>query len=183
MSQVDVGGQGLDESVRDQDPEKGADECGGHLMADHLGGAVDGPHGDHDPEHRGHDPHARHGVADLLEDHSRFDPVLVVGVDVRIHEGFDLVRGDPSDQDQPDRVGHEIELVVIGHELGVLGKDAALLRAFDVGFQGDGPFFLAHQEELVHHLQDVEVHLGGDDGAFQDPEQAGDDLGEEFGRG
>jgi hypothetical protein len=52
-------------------------------------------------------------------------PFFVVRLDVRIHERFQVMRGHAAGQNDPHRVGEEMDRVVIFNEAGILGKKAA----------------------------------------------------------
>ena len=118
VAHVDIGGEGLNESVGDEDAQKGADEGSRHFLADLFGRPADGLHGDDNAEHRGDYAESGHGIAYFLKDHARLRPFVVMGFDVRVHEGFHVMGRHASEDDEPEGVAHEREEVVLVRNCG-----------------------------------------------------------------
>ena len=130
------------------------------MVADFRRRAVDVTHRDDDAEHGGDDAEAGQRVADPVERRRRLERLVVVHLQVFVHQRLEIVRRDAADDDHLDRVGQEVDRLVAGQELRVLAQDRALLRILEVRFERHHARLLHLLEQLVQHRQQVDVVVG-----------------------
>ncbi len=120
---------------------------------------ADRAHGDHDAQHRGHDAEAGQAVGDLVEHRGRLHRLAMVLLQFQLQQRLQLVRLDVAADHQAQAIGDEIDQVVVGLHLGVVGEDAAFGRALDVVFQRHEAFPARLVEQFVEQAEDVDVVL------------------------
>ncbi len=84
-----------------------------------AGRAVDVAHRDHDAEHGGHDAEAGQRVANLRERGRGPQRLVVVHLQVLVHQRLEVVRRDAADDDDLGRVGEEVHRLVPRQELRI----------------------------------------------------------------
>ncbi len=129
---LEVRGHRPDEAVAQQDAEERADQRRADLVADLRRRAVDLAHRDDDAEHRGDDAEAGQRVADLGERLRRLQRLVVMDLEVLVHQRLEVVGRDAADDDHLHRVGEEVDRVMAGEEARVLREDRALVRILEV---------------------------------------------------
>jgi hypothetical protein len=153
-----------DQPVRKQNAQEGADQRLRDHLAEHGGRFVGGGHGVHHAHHRGDDPEGRHRVADLGQRVSGRFAFLVMRLDFLVHQAFDFERIHVAAHHQTQVVGQELDDVVVGENLRVLGEDRAFRRIVDVRFERQRAFLARFGQQDVeerHQLHiDVLVVLG-----------------------
>ena len=82
---------------------------------------------------------------------------MVVGLYVGVHERLHVVGGYPAEDDEAERIAHEVDEAALLEEARILAEDGALLRPLYVAFEGDQAFLAADLEDFVHELEEVEV--------------------------
>jgi len=73
-------------------------------------------------------------------------------------------------------VANEIADVMVLEESRILGKDGALLRFFDIGFESHQSVFAGFVEQVVHHFQGVDIGLLAELGGAEDGTDTASDL-------
>ena len=154
---LEPGGDRAREAVGAEHAEERAGQGRGHVLADLLDRAGDRAHRDDDAEHGRHDADAGQRVAHPLHGRHRHRLLLVVHVDLAVHERLEVVRRHAADQHEPQRVAQEDDRVVVLQDLRVAREERALLRVLDVGLDRHQAVAPGDLEELEHHLEHVEV--------------------------
>src|SRR5882724_11972460 len=106
----------------------------------------------------------------------------MVRINVRIHESFKVMRSDTASQDNPYRVGEKMDRVMIFDEAGILRKEAALVRIFDVRFKRQLPILAGHLEQLIHDAEQLEILRLRDCSTGQHLGERGQNLYDHFDR-
>ena len=142
--------------------------------ADLLDGAGDGAHRHDDAEHGGHDADAGERVGDLLENADRLGLVLVVHVDLAVHQPLEIVRRHAAHQYQSQGVAQELDRVVLVKDRGILLEERAVLGLLDVRLDRDQSVLAGGLEELVQQAQRLEVELLAERGGCEQGAHLGD---------
>ncbi len=75
----------------------------------------------------------------------------------------------------PQRVAHKLQRVMVAEKLGVILEDRAFLGLFHVHLHAQQTLFAHLVQELVHHLERVQVARLGEGRAFQRAHEPGND--------
>ncbi len=77
----------------------------------------------------------------------------------QLQQRLELVRLDVAADHQAQAVGDEVDQVVVGLHLGVVGEQGALGRAFDMVFQCHEAFAARLVEQFIEQAEDIDVIL------------------------
>ena len=101
---------------------------------------------------------------------------MVVDVDIGLEHRVQIVRRHHPRHRRPQRVANEVQQVVIFNQFGVLGKNRALLRILHVFFELGHAALPREAEDVVQHLQTLQIKLFRILAARKNPEHALEDL-------
>jgi hypothetical protein len=114
-----------------------------------AGGWPTDAHHVHHAHHRHHDAEGRHRVGHLGDHVRRSMRLVVVGLDLHVHQVLDLECVQVAAHHHAQVVGHELDRMVIGGNARVLGEDRAGVGVLDVVLD-------RHQALLAHLGEDLE---------------------------
>ena len=101
--------------------------------------------------------------------------VVVMNFHIQIQQLIQIERLRARDR-HAERVANKVAHVVVFQELRMLGKNGALGGLLHIGLKPHQPFLARLVEELVHHLQGIDVSLFGEFGSAKHSRYAGRDF-------
>src|SRR5450631_1441807 len=176
-----VGGDRTDQSVAQQNAQKGSDQGGGNFVSNFLRWTAESTHRDHDAKDSGDNAQTRQGIGYGAESGGGRSRVLMMHLKVKV-EHLVEIEGVDAGNGHAERVADEIANVVVLEECRVLREDSTLVRLFDVGFQSHQAVFTGLVEQVIHHLQGFDIGLLAELGAAEDAADSATDLLEDVER-
>jgi len=152
-------GQRRHEAVREQNTEEGADQRMGDQDAQLGRWQTDVFHGVDHAHHRRHDTESRHAVAEAGNRVGRRGALVVVGIDLVVHQVFDLERIHIPGHHQAQVIGNEFDDVMVGQHARVLGKDRTLFGAVDIAFDRHQALFANLGQHVEHQRHELHVQV------------------------
>ena len=169
-----------DEAIRQQNTEERTDQRGGDELAELRRWQADRLHRMNDAHDRGDDTEGGQRIAHLGDRADRNLALVVMRLDLHVHEIFDLERVEIAADHEPQIVGQELHPMVIRQDARILRKDRALLRIVDVRFDRHQAFFAHLREDVVQQREQLQkkrlVVLGALEHVRQRLQGALDDL-------
>jgi hypothetical protein len=82
---------------------------------------------------------------------------MVMHFHVELHHLVHVERLHAAGDGHAQRIADKVQRVVVAEKVRIVLEDAALLGLLDVVFDAQQPLFADLVEELIHHLESVEV--------------------------
>jgi hypothetical protein len=111
-----------------------------------------------DAKHRRDDAEGRQAVGDRVQRVNGLEPVVGDGLNLFVHQGFDLVRLGVADDDEAAIVADEGDEILVGQQTGKGFEDFRFLRVLEVVFNlaARFAFQLPHQRmEGAENIEEV----------------------------
>ncbi len=154
-----IGGQRADKSVAQQDAEKRSYQRSGNFLADFFGRPAERAHGHHHSQHGGNNAQSGQRVGHGAQGSHRLIQFVGMDVHVRFDHLIDIKRFDSSHDRHSHGVAHKIPRLVILQEAGIMREELAFLGRLNVVLHRAGTVVSNLAEQVVHHLQGVEITL------------------------
>src|SRR5579872_1430238 len=168
-----VGCDRTDQSIAEQNAKERSHQRGSDFVSDFFRRTAECTHSNDNTEHGRNNPEAGQGVGHRAEGGGGLGGIMVMNFHVEIKHLVEIESIEPGNG-HAERVTNEIANVMILEEGGVLGEHLALVRLFDVGFEGHQAVFASLVEEVVHHLEGIDVGLFAELGTAKHASDAAD---------
>jgi len=153
-----VGSDGTDQSVAEQDAEESADQGSGNFLADFLRRAAERTHCDDDTQDSGDDPKAGEGVSHVAERSGGQSGLMMMNFEVEV-EHLVEIEGIYAGDGHAQRIANKVADVVVPEDGWTRRKQRTLVWFLYVVLKGHESIFAGLVEQVVHHLQRIEVSL------------------------
>ena len=121
----------------------------------------------HHAHDRRDDAERGHAVAELVDAVDRDFAFVMVGLDLVVHQVFDLERVQVAAHHEPQVVGDELDHVMVGEDPGIFGEERAFLGLLDVALDRHQAFLADLREDVVEERHQLHVHVFRVDRAFE----------------
>ena len=138
--------EGAKHAVTQQDSKERSYKRGSYFVADLFGRSAQRSHRDHDSQYRRHDTETGKGIGDRVQRAGWQAGAVMVDVHIQLHHLIDIEGLDATCDRHAHRVADEILHMVVFEKLGILGKNGALVRTFDVRLNRHKTFFAGFGE-------------------------------------
>ena len=105
--------QRTENTVAQENSQKRSHQRRSHLFADRLFGAAQRTHGEHHPQHRGHNSQTGKRIRHGRERVNGFVALLMVRFQIDLHHGVDFGRFGAAGNRHAQRVAQEMRCVVV----------------------------------------------------------------------
>lgn len=119
----------------------------------------------------------------LLSACSRRQGLVVMLFQFQFEQRFQLVRLDVAADHQAQAIGDEVQQVMVGHHLGIVAEDGAVLGPFDMVFQCHEAIAAGLVQQLVDQAQGGLVVVGAVLRALEHAHDAAERLLDDLARG
>ena len=147
----------LDETVGQQDAQEGADQCRGDHAAQNGRRLADRAHRVDHTQHRCDDAKGGQAARESPDGGHRRVLFVMVGLDLAVHQAFDLVGVEVARDHHAQVVGDELDHMVISTDHRVFLEDRRVVRVFDVLLDRHQPFLAGLLQEVVEQRHQFHV--------------------------
>src|SRR5690606_44891 len=146
-----------DNTVSEKNPHKGPHQSRGDVGTNGRNFAINGAHGNHNPQYGSNNTKARQGIRDPAHRIGRRFQFVHTGFNFLVHQRFQLERRQVAGGNNTEIIGDKMGQFFIGLNGRITGKQRTGGRAFDIRLNGHNTFTAGFVENVIQQPENIHV--------------------------